>query len=341
VQALSPRPAGLFLGAVVLLLATGPALGAGGHDWSLARPDSHAPIGVMGDHLHGEGEWMASYRYAYMDMHGNRDGRSGRSAGDVLQRWLVAPTQMRMTMHVFGLMYAPTDRLTLMTMVPLVRIDMDHVTRMGGKFTTSSDGIGDVKLAGLYGVLHEGPHRGHLNLGLSLPTGSVDEKDYTPMGRQRLPYPMQTGSGTFDLIPGFTYSGQSERYSWGGQALATVRLGDNTHDYRLGNRFHLTGWFARLWTRSLSTSVRLEWQVWGNIHGSDDDLNPLVVPTADPDRRAGSRVDLAFGINWQFRSGPFRGHRIAAEYAVPIDQSLDGPQLETDWRVIVGWQKAF
>ena len=32
------------------------------------RADSHAPIGVMGDHMHKKGKFMTSYRYMYMDM---------------------------------------------------------------------------------------------------------------------------------------------------------------------------------------------------------------------------------------------------------------------------------
>jgi hypothetical protein len=295
----------------------------------------------MGDHTHGKGEWMLSYRYMTMDMRGNRDGRSNRSTREVLQDFPVAPRRMSMEMHMVGVMYAPTDDLTLMAMVPLVRLHMDHINRMGVKFSTSSEGIGDVKLTGLYVLRRMGLHRVHLNMGLSVPTGSVDEKDDTPLGRQRLPYPMQIGSGTLDLLPGLTYLGQSEAYSWGAQSLATLRLGENTHDYKLGNRFHATGWLARRWTRALSTSVRLEWQVWKNIHGADPDLNPALVPTADPDRRAGSRVDLAFGLNWFFRSGVLRGHRLAVEYAVPVYQWLDGPQLEADWLVTVGWQRAF
>ena len=62
------------------------------------------------------------------------------------------------------------------------------------------------------------------------------------------------------------------------------------------------------------------------------------MPTADPDRRAGWRLELAPGIN---RIHPASGHRLAVEMAFPVAQWLDGPQLETDWRLIVGWQKAF
>lgn len=42
--------------------------------WRGARPGGHAPIGVMGDHQHGKGELMFSYRYMTMSMHGNRKG---------------------------------------------------------------------------------------------------------------------------------------------------------------------------------------------------------------------------------------------------------------------------
>ena len=34
------------------------------------RVDTHAPIGVMGDHLHKQGEIMVSYRYMQMEMAG-------------------------------------------------------------------------------------------------------------------------------------------------------------------------------------------------------------------------------------------------------------------------------
>lgn len=37
-----------------------------------ARPDSHAPIGVMSDHVMDEDEIMLTYRYMKMRMDGNR-----------------------------------------------------------------------------------------------------------------------------------------------------------------------------------------------------------------------------------------------------------------------------
>ena len=92
--------------------------------------DSHAPLGVMGDHMHKKGDWMVSYRFMRMDMQGNRDGTDSLSpleiATSVPNRFSgmagqpptlrVVPTEMTMDMHMFGAMYAPTDNLTLMAM---------------------------------------------------------------------------------------------------------------------------------------------------------------------------------------------------------------------------------
>ena len=306
-----------------------------------SAPDDHAPIGVMGDHLHRAGEFMFSYRAMFMDMHGNRDGQSNRTPAEVRRSFPVVPTQMRMAMHMLGAMYAPTDDWTLMGMAPYVRLDMDHVLPTGARFTTSSTGLGDVKLAALRRLWSDGGSVLIANLGVSLPTGSVDKKDRTPAGRVRLPYPMQLGSGTIDALPGLTLLHEHESGSWGAQVRATLRGGTNRRGYTLGNRGMATFWVAQRLATWLSASLRVEGQRWGNIHGADDDLAPKMVPTADPDRRAGTRVDVLFGVNTQAVGGPLFGHRLAVEFGVPVYQSLDGPQLETDWQLVVGWQKAF
>lgn len=310
--------------------------------WRSGRPDGHAPIGVMGDHTHDAGEVMFSYRFMRMDMAGNRDGTTDLSPAQVLEQFPVTPTEMTMDMHMLGVMYAPTDELTVSVMAPYIFKSMDHVTRMGVNFTTQSDGFGDIRLMGLYKILDQDRQRLHLNAGISFPTGSTNQRDDTPAGpNQVLPYPMQLGSGTFDLLPGITYLGQSDNWSWGGQALGTIRLGTNGNSYRLGNRFNVTGWGARRWNNWFSTSVRLNGNTWGNITGADPRLNPALIPTADPNLRGGIRLDVGLGLNFLVDKGVLAGHRLGIEFALPVYQSLDGPQLETDWLLTIGWQKAF
>jgi len=305
------------------------------------RVDSHAPIGVMADHVHGKGEWMLSYRYARMAMDGNRDGTRRLSTADVLRDYPVAPTSMDMEMHMFGVMYAPSDRITLAGMLPYVRLSMDHRTRTGRSFTTRSDGIGDLTLQGLFKLFETERLSFHASFGLGIPTGSTTKRDDTPAGRVRLPYPMQLGSGTVDAIPALTLLGQQGRFSWGSQLRGIVRLHRNRHDYRRGHEVALTGWVAWKWTRWLSTAVRLEYLRAGNFSGADDSLNPRVVPTASPILRSGQRLDALLSANFQIPDGPLHGHRLAIEVGRPIVQDLRGPQLEVDWRLTVGWQKAF
>jgi hypothetical protein len=121
------------------------------------------PIGVMGGHTHHAGKWMLTYRYMYMDMEGNRDATNKLGTSDVLKDFAVSPTQMTIQMHMIGLMYAPSDKLTFMSMIPYVHKEMDHITRMKTEFTTRTEGIGDITLTGLYNVYQSGPHQVHFN----------------------------------------------------------------------------------------------------------------------------------------------------------------------------------
>lgn len=317
------------------------------HENHGARADSHAPIGVMADHWHKAGEWMFSYRYMHMAMEGNRDGSNRVSTADVHTRYRVAPLKMDMGMHMLGAMYAPSDKLTLMVMVPYLENKMDHQTVMGGFFTTESKGVGDVKLAAMLPLYDYQGGKLHTTLGLSVPTGSIDERDQTPMGNTQLPYPMQLGSGTFDLRPSITWSKLNQGWSWGLQTTATIRTGgENANGYRLGNALDAQTWIAWNPSPAWSLSSRLQWQGWQDIEGQDPAYNMglmvdgngrQLVPTIDPELRAGRRTDLHVGVNWMSDGG----HRLALEYGVPVQQHLDGPQLEIDSVATVGYQYAF
>ncbi len=332
-----------------------------------SRPDGHAPIGVMGDHMHKKGEWMLSYRYMRMDMDGNRIGTRDVTpeeiATTVPNRFFgapmqpptlrVVPTRMTMDMHMFGAMYAPTNDLTLMAMVNYIRKEMDHVTFRGpagtirrGEFTTATEGIGDTKIGGLYRLYDDAVHHFHLNLGVSIPTGSITERDtvLAPTGATpnlRLPYPMQLGSGTFDLLPGLTYTGKKGNFSWGAQYMADIRLEDeNDEGYALGDKHAATAWVGYRFSDWASGSFRVKAMTQDSISGIDPNI-VAPVQTANPEFQGGERVDLLWGVNLLAPQGALKGHRLAVEFGLPVYQDLNGPQLETDWTLNVGWQKAF
>ncbi len=306
------------------------------------RPDAHGPIGLMGEHVHDKGEWMVSYRYMFMRMRGAQDGNRKATRNDVLSNYMVNPIDMNMHMHMIGGMVAPHDKLTLTAMVPVIHMTMDHENRMGAKFTTSSGGLGDIKTNALVPIIKKDRHQLIAKMGMSWPTGSIDQKDTTPAAKQgQLPYPMQLGSGTYDLLPGITYTGYTDRFSYGLQSGAVIRTGRNSRDYRLGNRVFITPWVAAKINNHVSLSLRADGQAWGNITGQDNDLNPRMVPTANTTLQRGRRLDLKLGVNLLAPNKKFlRNQRLAVEVGLPIYQKLNGPQLKTSFLMTAGWQWA-
>lgn len=309
---------------------------------SMMRPDMAPPQGVLGGMSPKQGVFMPSVQYMHMRMDGNRDGTSEVSTAEVLAQFPVAALNMTVDMLMAGAMYGVTDDISVMAMVPYLWKSMDHVTRMGAAFTTESEGFGDVRVIGGYNIYKSNQHTVNLTAGLSFPTGSTDERDTTPAGPdQVLPYPMQNGSGTFDLIPGITYTGRTDDWSWGGQFGAIVRLGENDNDYTLGNVYAASIWGARRWVDWLSSSVRLTGETVENIDGADPRLNRMQVPTADPSLRAGNFVSVGLGLNFMVPSGVLQGTALSVEGIIPLYQDLDGPQVERDYGILVGLRKAF
>jgi hypothetical protein len=352
-SARSMRPG--ILAAALLLVPIVPAAADDLHGQAPVHANRHAPIGVMGDHMHHKGEWMLSYRYMYMDMAGNRIGTDEVTPDEIVNSspLRIVPTRMSMQMHMLGAMYAPTDNLTLMVMGNYLEKEMDHLTysdtmnpSLIGGFTVNTEGWSDTKVTALYRLYQHGNQHVHLNLGLSLPTGSITEEARilapnmaTPI--KRAPYAMQLGTGTFDLLPGLTYTDRVGDLSWGAQYRAEIRLeGENDEGYAWGDKHAVTGWLAYEWAPWISTSVRLDASTQGAIDGKD----PLIsgpVQTAFPQNYGGEKVELFGGINLVGQTGALRGHRLALEVGVPLYRNLNGPQLETDWNFTVGWQKAF
>ena len=322
-----------------------------GNFYQVESPLAHGPLGVMGDHTHNKGEFMATYRYMRMFMNKNRDGTNNLSANDVLKDFAVTPLRMTTEMHMFSFMYGLTDTATLMVMLPYVMKSMDHVTRTGAKFTTRSSGFGDTKLTTLWRLYafetpSIGSHRFHLNTGVSLPTGDITPTDRTPMGANSLlPFPMRLGSGTVDVLPGLTYAGQYKQdVSWGFQAMGTVRIGHNHQGYKQGNQYQLNTWGAYRLADWISASARFNWKQWYNIKRQDGQLNNTngmgvsIVPTAATNIRAGKRLDLLGGVNILFPEWMGMENHLSVEAGAPIYQSLDGPQLKTAWTFFAGWQ---
>ncbi|MEX1056140.1 MAG: transporter [Natronospirillum sp.] len=317
----------------------------------------------MGDHLHEAGEFMVSYRLMLMDMEDNQHGSDAISPNEIVTTvpnrfsgmpmmpptLRVVPTQMETRMHMLGLMYAPSDRMTLMVMLNLLDKNMDLITYMGGmgtntlgSFSTGTDGMGDSSVSMLYGLFNNDSSQLIFNLGLSIPTGDVKETGQilTPMNMRptvRLPYPMQLGSGTWDLEPGLTYKKDlGDGWRWGAQGKYLTRLDKNDEGYALGDRLMLSNWFSKSLNDNVSASLRVTYTDLDDISGMDAAI-ALPVQAANPAYSGGERWDLGLGVNIIFPGD----HRVALEYEATIDQDVNGVQMKMQNMLTLGYQLAF
>ena len=230
---------------------------------------------------------------------------------------------------------------------PIRRFPLHHPSHnfpllqaLPGALSTESSGIGDSKFTGLIKLFDTGKHRAHAAIGISMPTGSTDETDaiLTPMGgtpSPRLPYAMQIGSGTVDVLSGFTYVGGHQQFGWGGQCGGDIRT-ERDNGYRWGHKHQITGWLSYQPQPFITASMRVKYQSLGRIKGIDPRI-AAPVQTADLDNYGGDMVNLLFGVNLVRQ----RGKRIAIEAGFPLLQDLNGPQMETDFILTAGVQVTF
>jgi hypothetical protein len=298
------------------------------------------PINVLGSHTHLKGGFMVGYRYMYTDMSHNQSGTRDVSNQEVLSQYPVVHTSMEMQMHMAEFMYAPSDWVTLMAMMPYEDNTMHHLTATGQTPTAYSSGVGDLAFMGLFNVLGNPAGKGQrlvLNAGFTAPTGAIDA---TQDGKQ-LEYNMQLGSGTFDLQPGLTYLGESDLFSWGAQVLGTVRLGMNDRDYRLGDRYRLSAWGQMQVTDWFGPSIRLDWHAWDKVHGADPAMDPKRNPAFDATKQYGDRLDFVMGLNFYVPTGALKGVRFSLEGGIPVYQNLGGPTVGVDWLITAALSYSF
>lgn len=302
---------------------------------------SYSPVQVMGAHSHNKDEWMVSYRYGQMHMEGLQQGNDSISNAQAFAAgYMVAPVKMTTEMHMFSAMKGLTDDFTFMAMTSYQKKDMKLVNNAGVAFSTKAEGFGDTKLSLIDNLNRYGYTNWSTMVTLSLPTGSTDQEYNTPMGANtRLPYPMQLGSGTYDITPAVTYECTCRDFSMGAQAFATFRFNDNEEDYRLGSEYGFKAWAGKEWVKNLNAGLTFNWLTQNSISGSDDLMNSNMVVTADRRNTGFDRASLALDV--AYKPAVLRGAEIVTTYEEPIYQDVNGIQMESKRMFSVGVRKTF
>ena len=309
-----------------------------------------------------DSRWSIGYRFVWARFDGNRDGTDDVSTEEMIFRpgqesrttdnFPVVPLRISQQAHLVEIGFNATDQLGLRLLIPFIYQETDHCSVVPGfeSFLISSSGVGDVNLSASYPLWNSGSHFILATAGLSLPMGSIDELGPTPRDATmdtQLPYTMQIGSGTFDLTPGFVYSGRAETLRWGGELRGTLRLGETDRDYTLGNRLALTTWVKRRVNDWFEPSFSLIGQRWEEIDGEDTSLridtpdapSPFPYPAAvtDPTKFGGTKIVAQVSAALRLPGDSFAGQSLDLEFGIPAYQSLNGPQPNEIWRIGAGW----
>lgn len=328
----------------------GGAHGHGGHSsWSVTDA---APIGIPGGRSHGAGTVMLALRYGVMGMSGLQDGTGSLSENELLDpagayQFRVVPRSMQTQMVMASAMYSPFRYLTVSAMVPYKFKEMEMVTRMGQEFRTESDGFGDVGLFVMSPLVDSKAFYLQVKLGLSFPSGSINEKDQTPMSgssKTQLPYLMQMGSGTWDLLPSISVGGSKGDLAWGARVNGVVRTSTNANGYRFGNVYSITGWGEWALAPWLAVTLRLAWQDADSIDGVDSRLPAnagAMTPSADPAYLGLKQFDGFIGFQVLPQGGALAGYGLAVEAGLPLWQSTSGPGMARSYFMTLGLTRHF
>ncbi len=322
------------------LLTTAPAL-AQRLQWTPERPDGHAPAGVTSDFFILNRDVYVGLRFYQEKFRGTNVGTLPILADDVLNFFTVTPLALDKQTAELDLRVGLFGFVTLQASMPVTKAEMLNTTD-AVLYQTSSETYGDVSIRGLFNLLEMNEYRLSLTLGGTIPTGKLKMSDTGASGASEiLPYVMQGGSGTFDVLAGLTFLNQNEVASVGAQGDAVIRVMDNRRGYRLGNEYSFTAWGAYNLSDWVAVSMRGLYETWGDVSGSDPGTDGTSDPSANSFAQGGERFQIPFGISFFLREGPAAGHRLLFEWYYIIHQDLNGPQLSAERSLVVSWQTFF
>lgn len=292
------------------------------------------PISIMGNHVHAKGTGMVSLNGMFMAMKDNISGYSPIANEEIFNTYQVAPQSMSMQMYMLGVMYGLTDHLSLSAMGMYHVMDMQTLTSMQMQHAHSLTGLGDIKLAAIWGFRPQT----QLRLGVNLPIGKFDlrpeSNDHTShhMGISYYPYCMQLGSGTPDLLVGLNQNWSSGIFSGGIQANGTIRMGQNNMGYRLGNSFNVQTWTGIPVAERIGLQVKASYFTTGKIKGQMEEVNPDYSPQTNPSNYERHIVNLSIGVKFK----PLKKITAGLEAGIPVFQYSSGIWMKETYFVQAG-----
>jgi len=289
----------------------------GVHNYELA--------GIMKNHLHAKNSFMVGYSTQHSVMSGLYNQTESEAGG----LYHSIPKDMSMQMHMLDFMYGVTDKLNIGIMPQYMAMDMGHIHHDGSYGSHAFSGIGDTKVNASY----QASNSVIGSLGVSLPTGSISKQS----GGNQASYMMQTGSGSYELLPSATFVQKFNEIDFGIQANASIKLNDNAHNYRFGNVYNLTAWAGKNFTKNLGSHLRLDYTDVGNVIGSEPDINAAYTAINNPKLQFRKITTAFVGANFYTNNGV----KFLLEAGVPLYQYVGVGTLKNSYSLNFSVRKSF
>ncbi len=209
------------------------------------------------------------------------------------------------------------------------------------KTTDTTNGLGDLRLMALTPVSVNPAHLTMVDVGMTLPTGSID-KYFTSSPTQRAAYNMQMGSGTPDLIVGATVTNTQGSLVSSLRGQVTVRGGHNSNGYALGNEFQSKASSIYAMNNYVSAGAVANYKIRGAVIGKDEKYelfnsyqSPVTTISGDGHQYYhGTQATWDATLMAKLQSAAVKNMNATLEVGVPVaqgSQNKDDIKLDMDY----------
>ena len=270
------------------------------------------------------------YRFIAARYERHQEGRREVSAEEVLGRYGRVMTRMDVEANVFSLGYRANENWMVHLSVPFLRMAGDVESLDENMFSLAVEGVSDLEV-NISRYFHLDPQtQVALNLGIGVPTGSIDMKRRGSL----LPYSIQLGSGTWDLSPGIAAVRETGRFELGASVETDIHLGNNSRGYSSGNAVAGTMWV------DYSVNPHLEFGVF--VRGFHLDGVEAFMQEGksalhwNPGNYGGDFVEGGLSVRLLHPSCPYGGKFLEIRASRPLWRNANGIHLVNDWTLDLG-----
>ncbi len=249
-------------------------------------------------------------------------------------------------LNLLSVTWLASSEWTVITLLPHLSNKVETIyepTAAGLNFkaTDTTNGLGDLRLMALTPVSVNPAHLTMVDLGMTLPTGSIN-KYFTSSPTQRAAYNMQMGSGTPDLVVGATVTNTQSGFVSSLRGQVTVRGGKNSNGYALGNEFQTKASSIYAMNNYVSAGAVANYKIRGAVIGKDEKYelfntyqSPVTTISGDGHQYYhGTQANWDASLMAKLQSASVKNMNATLEVGVPVaqgSQNKDDIKLEMDY----------